>query len=108
MIAKAYTLRKIKYVIKAETSFKVHPNNYRPDLSGPNAISACYHLTQNSYQFNNHAKVTLKETITNRETYQESNPGHSVEMQKRLDQCARDMAPSLSKFQYFHKFHNYP
>ena len=58
-------LCKIQYVGKIETSFNIRLNNHRSDVSDPNVILACRHLTKAKHSFNRQSKFTLIEAITN-------------------------------------------
>ena len=59
-----FTLCKIQYVDKIETSFNIRLNNHTSDVSNLNVIPTCCHFAQGNHKFNTHATFTLIETIT--------------------------------------------
>ena len=54
-----------QYVRKAETRFNVRLNNHRKDVSKVEAIMIWKHFQQGSHNFNNHAKFTIIDQLTN-------------------------------------------
>ena len=57
-----FSLCKMKFVGKGKTSFNIHLNDHRSDVSDPHAITACCHFTQPGHDFDIHAKFTLIKT----------------------------------------------
>ena len=51
-----------QYVGREETVFNLRLNNHRPDAKYPNAVLACRHFQQHSYDFN-HVKFIVIEKL---------------------------------------------
>ena len=58
-------LCKIRNVGKIETLFNIRLISLRKNVKNPNAIPADKHFTWPGHNFNNHAKFTLNEMLTN-------------------------------------------
>ena len=54
-----------QYVGKAETAFNIRLNNHRKDVKKANAILACKHFQSPNHNFNQHAKFTIIDKLTN-------------------------------------------
>ena len=55
----------LQYVGKNETPFKIKLNNHRKDLEDPKAILADKHFQKNGHRFNEHARFTIIDRLTN-------------------------------------------
>ena len=54
-----------KYVGKTETSFNIRLNNHRKDVKKVNTIMICKHFSEESHNFDKHAKFTIIDQLTN-------------------------------------------
>ena len=55
----------LQYVGKNETPFKIKLNNHRKDFEDPKAILADKHFQKNGHRFNEHARFTIIDRLTN-------------------------------------------
>ena len=55
----------LEYVDKDETPFYITLNNHRKDVKDPKAILADKHFQKNGHRFNEHARFTITDKLTN-------------------------------------------
>ena len=58
-------LCKVQYVGKAETAINIRLNNQRKDINNPKSIPADVHFRKPGHSFNQHAKFTIIEQLSN-------------------------------------------
>ena len=55
----------LQYVRKNETLFNIRLNNHRINVKDPKAILADKHFQKNGHRFNEHARFTITDRLTN-------------------------------------------
>ena len=55
----------LQNVCKNETPLNIRLNNHRKDVKDPKAILADKHFQKNSHRFNEHARFTITDRLTN-------------------------------------------
>ena len=60
-----FTICNLQYVGKKETPFNIRLNNHRKDVEDTKVILAGKHFHKNGYRFNEHARLTIIDRLTN-------------------------------------------
>ena len=60
------TICNLQYVGKNETLFNIRLNNHRKDVKDAKVILADKHFQKNGHKFNEHARFTIIDRLTNK------------------------------------------